>query len=73
MRARWTLASDEADVVLTEVAVAELIADAGTLLNDGLGPPWMKEGWVQAHRLLASPAAAGPLPNADEAGRPMRA
>ncbi|MGH6902859.1 MAG: hypothetical protein ACREIR_08980 [Geminicoccaceae bacterium] len=69
VRERWTLASDQAEVSLTEAPVAELIASGGTLLNDGLGPPWMKEGWVQAHQLLAPPAGAGAPPDADEAGR----
>jgi hypothetical protein len=69
VRERWTLASDEAEVSLTETSVAEMIAAGGTLLNDGLGPPWIKEGWVQAHQLLAPPAGAGAPPDADEAGR----
>ena len=69
VRARWALGSDEADVSLTEVPVDELLADAATLLNDGLGPPWVKEGWFQAHRLLTWPSAAGPPPRGDENGR----
>ena len=69
VRARWTLASDEADVSLTQVSVAELIAAAGTLLNDGLGPPWVKEGWFQAHRLLTSPSTVGPPQTVDEIGQ----
>jgi hypothetical protein len=68
VRARWTLAS-EADVALTEVALPELVADVGTLLNDGFGPPWVKEGWFQAHRLLTSPSAVGSPPAVDEIGQ----
>jgi hypothetical protein len=50
-------AADDADVALTEVPVADLIADVGSHRNDGLGPPWVKEGWFQAHRLLTRPSA----------------
>jgi hypothetical protein len=66
VRGRWALGAQDADVSLTQVSVAELIADAGALLNDGLGPPWVKEGWFQAHRLLTSPSAVGPPPTLDE-------
>jgi hypothetical protein len=54
----WGLGADGADVVLKEVSIAELLADVRTPLNAGLGPPWVKEGWFQAHRLLGSPTAA---------------
>ena len=60
------LAADDGDVALTEVPVADLIADVGSHRNDGLGPPWVKEGWFQAHRLLARPSAR---PTADAIAR----
>ena len=58
--------AEAAEVILKEVPVTELTADIGTILNDGLGPPWVKEGWFQAHRLLKSPIAAGASVNVDE-------
>jgi hypothetical protein len=69
VRACWTPAADGADVVLKEVTVAELLADVGTPLNDGLGPPWLKDGWFQAHRLLTSPAGVGPRAPDEEIDR----
>jgi hypothetical protein len=65
VRTRWASAASSADVLLKEVTLAELLADVHTPLNDGLGPPWVKEGWFQAHRLLTSPVVAGPS-GADE-------
>ncbi|HSA80278.1 MAG TPA: hypothetical protein VLE23_05615, partial [Geminicoccaceae bacterium] len=41
---------------LTDVAVDDLIADVSSHRNDGLGPPWVREGWFQAHRLLTGSA-----------------
>ena len=52
----WALAADDADVALTEVPVDDLIAQVGSHRNDGLGPPWVREGWFQAHRLLIGSA-----------------
>jgi len=57
VRSRWTLASKGWDVSLEEVPVDALIADARVQLNGWLGPPWVKEGWFQAYRLLASAVA----------------
>jgi hypothetical protein len=68
VRTHWTPAAD-ADVFLTEVPVADLIAEARPLLNAGLGPPWVKQGWFQAHRLLTSPSAAGSPATGDEIGQ----
>ena len=53
MRARWQLAADGADVVLEEVPVDELLASTGVPFDGWSGPPWAKEGWFEAHRLLA--------------------
>jgi hypothetical protein len=66
---RWALGTDDADVALIEVPVDELIADAATPLNDGSGPPWVKEGWFQADRLLRRPAAAGGQPSVDRSSQ----
>ncbi len=57
VRARWGLATEDWDVSLEDVAVNDLIAEAGVQFNAWLGPPWIKEGWFQAYRLLA-PAIA---------------
>jgi hypothetical protein len=40
------------DAVLEEVAVDGLIAGAGIQVAGRLGPPWLKEGWFHAWRLL---------------------
>ena len=53
VRARWQLATGGADVVLEEVPVEHLLAPAGMRLDGWSGRPWAKEGWYQAHRLLA--------------------
>jgi len=53
VKARWGLAADGADAVLEEVPVDELIAAAGVRFDGWSGPPWAKEGWFQAHQLLA--------------------
>ena len=52
-RSRWGPPSEEWDVSLEEVPVSGLIADSGNHINGWLGPPWVKEGWFQAYRLLA--------------------
>ncbi|HEX9768680.1 MAG TPA: hypothetical protein VGA50_05855 [Kiloniellales bacterium] len=53
VRAHWRLATGEWDASLEDVPVDDLIAGAGRQLNGWLGPPWFKEGWFQAYRLLA--------------------
>jgi hypothetical protein len=58
VRARWTLAADNPDVVLEDVPVDELLANTGVAFDGWSGPPWAKEGWFEAHRLLA-PALDG--------------
>ena len=52
VRARLAPAVDGADVTLEAVPVDELLA-AEAALGGWSGPPWVKEGWFQAHRLLA--------------------
>jgi hypothetical protein len=40
------------DVALKEVGAAALVHSSTQVLNGWLGPPWLKEGWYQAYRLL---------------------
>jgi len=60
VRARWGLAAERGDVTLEEVAVDDLLAGAGVQFVGWSGPPWVKEGWFQAHRLLAPGLEAAP-------------
>jgi hypothetical protein len=53
VRERWQLAANNADVVLEEVPVDELLASTGVPFDGWWRPPWAKEGWFEAHRLLA--------------------
>jgi hypothetical protein len=41
------------DVALEEVDIAAVVAATITSLNGWQGPPWRKEGWYHAYRLLA--------------------
>ncbi len=41
------------DVTVEEIDVADLMAGAVSGMNGWMGPPWVKEGWFHAHRLLA--------------------
>jgi len=53
VRTRWQLDADGADVVLEEIPVEELLTKTGVAFNSWSGPPWAKEGWFEAYRLLA--------------------
>src|SRR5262245_17658773 len=55
VQGRFGAAADRSDVVLQEVPVDDLIFTAGVRLDGWSGPPWAKEGWFHAYRLL-SPA-----------------
>jgi len=57
---------DEAgwDATIEEVSAAALVASSTQVLNGWLGPPWIKEGWHQAYRLLG-----GALGDQDAKGR----
>ena len=59
VRSRWPLDRDNWDVSLEEVPVDRLMSTRAGHFNGWLGPPWMKEGWFHAYRLLA-PAIADP-------------
>ena len=52
-RLGWAPATDAWDLSLEEIPVSRLVADSGVQINGWLGPPWVKEGWFQAYRLLA--------------------
>src|SRR5262245_53596285 len=52
VRARWQLTED-ADAVLEEIPADELLASMSLSFDGWSGPPWAKEGWFEAHRLLA--------------------
>ena len=54
------------DAVLEEVAVDDLIADAAIQFDGWLGPPWLKEGWFHAWRLLGEGLAGKPKAAAEE-------
>jgi hypothetical protein len=49
----WNLASDGADITLQEIPVDELLTADSVPFGGWSGPPWIKEGWYQAYRLLA--------------------
>ncbi|MFQ6018090.1 MAG: hypothetical protein ACE5KF_07820 [Kiloniellaceae bacterium] len=57
VQSRWALDSDDWNVRLEEVPVDQLMASAGIRLNGWVGPPWIKEGWFHAYRLLGSAIA----------------
>jgi hypothetical protein len=48
----WRLVDAGWDAAVEEVDVAALLAAGGGGLNGWLGPPWLKEGWFHAYRLL---------------------
>jgi hypothetical protein len=49
----WRAADGEWDATLEQVEVRELARRDATRLDGWLGPPWLKEGWFQAHALYA--------------------
>ena len=57
VRSRWAAGSNQWDVSLEEVRAHGSLADAEVPVSGWLGPPWAREGWFQAYRLLA-PAIA---------------
>jgi len=50
VRPRWQLVGKGWDASLEEVPATRLMS---AQLDGWLGPPWMKQGWFQAYRLLA--------------------
>lgn len=53
VRARWGVVANGADAVLEAVPVDDLLAAAGAPFDGWSGPPWAREGWFHARRLLA--------------------
>jgi len=53
VRARWDLPAEGADAVLEAVSVEHLLAMAAVQFDGWAGPPWVREGWFHAYRLLA--------------------
>ncbi len=54
VRARWGAVTAGADIVLEVVRLDDLLAAVSAQINGWSGPPWVKEGWFNAHRLLAT-------------------
>ncbi len=52
IQARWGLQADAGDFTLETVSIEDLVAAAGVQLDGWSGPPWIKEGWFHAYRLL---------------------
>jgi len=67
VRARFGAVAQGADVVLAAVPVDDLLSDASMQVNGWSGPPWGKEGWFHAYRLLAPGLDAAHRPAADAA------
>jgi hypothetical protein len=53
VRARWGRPTEGGDVVLEDVPVGDLLGAEGVPLVGQSQPPWLKEGWYQAYRMLA--------------------
>jgi hypothetical protein len=66
VKARWGQAVEGADAVLEEVPADGLIASAGVSFDGWSAPPWVKEGWFQAHQLLAPALNADSRHDTDE-------
>ena len=49
----WRAAEKEWDATLEEISLRALLREEATRLNGWIGPPWLKEGWFQAHALYA--------------------
>lgn len=67
VRARWGGVGDSKDIVLEAVPVENLLAVPGAQFDGWSSPPWLKEGWFHAHRLLAPGLDGSSRRTADEA------
>jgi hypothetical protein len=54
VRPAWLAAGEDWDLELVEVDATELVRSNALTINGWLGPPWLKEGWFHALRLLDS-------------------
>ena len=59
VRAHWGAAAEGADLTLEAVPVESLLNSAQVWIDGRSGPPWVREGWFHAHRLLAPVLDAG--------------
>ena len=59
------------DVMLEAVPVEAVMAGAGAQTDGWPPPPWVREGWFHAHRLLASALDAGERETVDRAYAPL--
>jgi hypothetical protein len=53
VRPEWRAKGSDWDAAVEEVPAAELVSASATSVNGWLGPPWMKNGWFHAERILA--------------------
>jgi hypothetical protein len=67
VEARFGSVAQSADVVLEAVPVDDLISAASVQFSGWTGPPWIKEGWFHAYRLLAPGLDAADRPAAEAA------
>ena len=67
VRARWGTVANSTEIVLEAVPIEHLLAAAGIQFDGWSSPPWLKEGWFHAHRLLAPGLDASSRRTADEA------
>lgn len=68
VEARFGRVAEGADIVLDAVPIDDLLAAAGVqFTGDWSGPPWLKEGWFQAHLLLAPGLDPAARDTADDA------
>jgi hypothetical protein len=49
----WRAADLAWDTVIETIEISKLLADDLSSVNGWQGPPWLKEGWYHAYRLLA--------------------
>ena len=68
---RWRHAADAGDIVIEEVPVEDLLAAAGVQLDGWSGPPWIREGWFHAYRLLAPGLEAAEREAVEQAYEPL--
>jgi hypothetical protein len=57
VRPEWRAPGSEWDVAIETVDVGALVAAATFATNGWVGPPWVRNGWFHAYRVLADPDA----------------
>lgn len=63
----WRADASEWDATLEEIDVGQLTNPAATGPGDWIGPPWIKQGWFQAHLLYAGHLRGGAAGTSAEA------